>query len=316
MLPRSTACRHGDGRTWTKATSISSSSPERTIRLPGLMSRWAIPASHSLRISSSPWSITVVVDVGLADFDGAGMELGDQHVLTLGRDLHDAVGLGRADPDVLQQAQGVVLVGDQAPHGLEGRLVLQGAVQDGPPQLVPAVGADVALGVQLGEQVLVRAALDPQPQRRRAGRRLQADRLDLEHGQPELVAHGLPDRLAPPAGHIDVRGAAAPVRDGEHLVRGEEAERGDRDRHRERHAEQHVAGVIDAQVQAGETEHGDHRGHRRLGRRCGGGPARPGSRRRPSRRSSGSPPGATAPEYPPQLPMIGTPYGRGRDSPK
>ena len=58
MLARSTACRHGEGRTWAKATSISSSCPARTIRLPGLMSRWAIPASHSARISSSPWSIT------------------------------------------------------------------------------------------------------------------------------------------------------------------------------------------------------------------------------------------------------------------
>src|SRR5271170_7369077 len=169
MLPRSTACRHGDGRTWTKATSISSSSPERTIRLPGLMSRWAIPASHSVRISCSPWSITRVVDVGFADFDGAGMEFGDQHVLALGRDLHDAVRPGRADPDVLQQAQGIVLVLDQAPHGLEGVLVLQGAVQDGPPQLVPAVGADVALGVELGEHELLRAAFDSQPQRRGAG---------------------------------------------------------------------------------------------------------------------------------------------------
>ena len=96
-----------------------------------------------------------VVDVGFADFDGAGVELGDQHVLTLGGDLHDAVRPGRADPDVLQQAQGIVLVGDQLPHRLEGNLVLQGAVQDGPPQLVPAVGADVALGVQLGEQELI-----------------------------------------------------------------------------------------------------------------------------------------------------------------
>ena len=26
--------------------------------------------------------------------------------------------------------------------------------------------------------------------------------------------------------------------------------------------------------------------------------------------------GGDAPEYPPQLAMIGTPYGRGRDSPK
>ena len=202
------------------------------------------------------------------------MELGDQHVLTLGGDLHDAVRLSRADPDVLQQAQGIVLVGDQAPHRLERRLVLQGAVQDGPPQLVPAVGADVALGIELGEQELIRAALDPQPQRRRASRRLEADRLDLGHREPELVAHGLADRLPPPAGHIDVRGAAAPVGDGEHLVRGEETERGDRDRHRERHAEQHIARVIEAQVQPGESEHGDHRGHRRLG--PGAGAARHG----------------------------------------
>ena len=58
MLPRSTACRHGDGRTWTNATSISSSSWPWTMRLPGLMSRCAMPASQSLRISTSPWSIT------------------------------------------------------------------------------------------------------------------------------------------------------------------------------------------------------------------------------------------------------------------
>jgi hypothetical protein len=150
----------------------------------------------------------------------------------------------------------------------------EGAVQDGPPQLVPAVGADVALGIELGEQELIRAVLDPQPQRGGARGGLQPDRLDLGHIEPELVAHGLADRLPPPAGHINVRGAAAPVRDGEHLVRGEEPERGDRDRHGERHAEQHIARVIDTQVQAGQTEHGDHGGHRRLG--PGAGAARHG----------------------------------------
>ena len=193
-------------------------------------------------------------------------------------------------------------------------LVLQRAVEDGPPQLVPAVGADVALGVELGEQVLVRAALDAQPQRRRAGRRLQPDRLDLEHGQPELVAHGLPDRLAAPAGHVDVRGPAPPVDDREHLVRGEEAERGDRDRDPERHAEQHVVGVIDGQVQAGQAEQRRPRRPPRPWRRCGGGPARPGSTRRPSGRWSATATGGDGAEYPPQPPMIGTPYGRGRDS--
>ena len=104
--------------------------------------------------------------------------------------------------------------------------------------LYQPVGVELALGVELGEQVLLRAAFDPQPQRRGAGGGLQPDRLDLGHGEPELVAHGLPDRLAPPAGHIHVRGVAAPVGDGERLVRGEEPERGDRDRHAERHGQE------------------------------------------------------------------------------
>ena len=175
------------------------------------------------------------------------------------------MGPGRADPGILQQAQGIVLVGDQAAHRLERGLILQGAVKDGPPQLVPAVGADVALGVELGEQELIRAVLHPQPQRGGARGRLQADRLDLGHGKPEPVVHRLADRLPPSAGHIHVRGLAPAVGDGEHLVGGEEPERGDRDRHGEHRAEQHIAGVIDAQVQAGQAEHGDHGGHSRLG---------------------------------------------------
>jgi hypothetical protein len=73
-----------------------------------------------------------VIDLGLADFGGAGEELGDEQVLTLGGDLDDAVGPGRADPGFSQQVQRVVLVFGQAPHRLEGGFVLQGAVQDGP----------------------------------------------------------------------------------------------------------------------------------------------------------------------------------------
>ena len=41
--------------------------PSRTSRLAGLMSRWARPASHSWRTTARPWSITVVVDLGVAD---------------------------------------------------------------------------------------------------------------------------------------------------------------------------------------------------------------------------------------------------------
>ncbi len=57
MLPRSTAGRHGDGRTWTKKASTSSTRPSPTMRLPGLMSRCASPAFHILRTSSSPSSM-------------------------------------------------------------------------------------------------------------------------------------------------------------------------------------------------------------------------------------------------------------------
>jgi len=76
------------------------------------------------------------------------------------------------------------------------------------------------------------------------------DRLDFGHREPELVTHGLADRLPPPAGHIHVRSAAAPVGDGERLVGGEVPKRGDRDRHGDRHGEQRIIGVIDTQVQA------------------------------------------------------------------
>ena len=106
-----------------------------------------------------------VADVGVADLDGALEELGDDQVLTLRSDLHDPVRPGRADSGVAQQPQRVVLVFGQPPHGLERMLVLQRAVEDGPPQFVRAVGADVALGVQLGEDVFVRGAVDAQPQR-------------------------------------------------------------------------------------------------------------------------------------------------------
>ena len=144
-------------------------------------------------------------------------------------------------------------------------LVFQRAVANRPPQLVPAIGPDVALGVELRENVLVGPPFDAQPQRRRAGRRFQADGLDLEHGQPELVAHGPPDRVAAPAADVDVGGPAPAVHDGEHLVRGEVAERRDRDRDPEGHAEEHVVGVIDRQVQAGQAEGGHDHGHRGLG---------------------------------------------------
>ena len=236
------------------------------------MSRCAIPRVPELADQQQALVDHVVVDVGVTQLDRAGEELGDDHVLALGSDLHDSVRLGRGDPRIPQQPQGVVLVLDEPPYRLERMLVLQRAVEDHPPHLVPAIGADVALRVQLREQVPLRTALDPQPERRRAGRRFQADGLDLEHGQPELVMHGQPDRVAAPAADVDVGGPAPPVHDGKDLVRGEVTERRDRYRHAERDAEQHVVGVIDGQVQPGQAEHGDCHGRRCLG--VGARPAR------------------------------------------
>ena len=57
MLARSTAWRHGDGRTCANATSMSCRCPSRTRRFAGLMSRCASPESHSLRTSARPSSM-------------------------------------------------------------------------------------------------------------------------------------------------------------------------------------------------------------------------------------------------------------------
>ena len=64
------------------------------------------------------------------------------------------------DADVTEQASGVVLVLDEAPHRLERRLVLEPAVQDRPSELVPPVGPDVVHRVELPEQVRVGVAFD------------------------------------------------------------------------------------------------------------------------------------------------------------
>ena len=90
-------------------------------------------------------------------------------------------------------------------------------------------------------------------QRRRAARPGQPDRLDVDHGDAELVLDRAADRLAPPPADVEVRGLAPAVRDREHLVRREEAERVERDGDGERHADEDVEGVVDAEVQSRAT---------------------------------------------------------------
>ena len=111
-------------------------------------------------------------------------------------------------PTSRTRRSGVVLVLDEPAHGLERRLVLEPAVEDGPAELVPAVGPDVVHRVELGEQVRVGVAGDAEPQRGRAARPVEADRLDVEHREAELVLHRLADGLAAPTADIEVGGLA------------------------------------------------------------------------------------------------------------
>ena len=100
-----------------------------------------------------------VVDLGLAELGGVGDELGDEQVLPLGAELDEPVRAGRGQPGEMQLVQRVVLLLHEPPDGVERLLVLQPAIQQFPSELVPAVGAQMAAGVELGEQPAVRARL-------------------------------------------------------------------------------------------------------------------------------------------------------------
>jgi hypothetical protein len=161
---------------------------------------------------------------------------------------------GRAVGRAAARSSRSVLVLHQTAHGLERRLVLQPAEEDRPAHLVPAVGADVVHRVELPEQVSVRIASDPQPQGSRSPGAAEADGLDVNHGDAELVLHSPADGLAAPAPDVEVRLLAALVRDREHLVRGEDPERVNHDRERERDADEHVEGVVHTQVEQGDHD--------------------------------------------------------------
>ena len=191
-----------------------------------------------------------VVDLGLAELGRVGDELGDEQVFPLGAELDEAVRPGRGQPGEVQLVQRVVLLLDQPPDGVERLLVLQPAIQQLPPELVPAVGAQVAAGVELGEQPAVRVAFDLDAQRRRTRRAGQTERFDLLDDQPELVLQRPTDRLAAGAADVQVRGPPSTVGDREGVVRGEQAESEQRDRHPDHDPDDHIGWRVHSEVHA------------------------------------------------------------------
>ena len=177
MLARSTAWRHGVGRSSANATSMSRMWPSRTIRLAGLMSRWARPASHRIRTRWSASSISASSTTASPSSTAPSRNSVTSMYSRSGVSSTKPYDLGPGTPASRNDAQRVVLLLDQPTHGVERLLVLQPPVQQLATELVPAVRAQVGARVQLAEQVRRRRAFHPQAQRRRAGRPAQPDRL-------------------------------------------------------------------------------------------------------------------------------------------
>ena len=192
----------------------------------------------------------LVVDLGVADLDRAIEELGDEHVLTLRRQLDDSQRRRRRDTGIAHDPERVVLVLDQPPDGLERGLVLEPAVEDGAPGLVPAVGADVVHRVELPEDVRVGVAGEPQQQRGRSARSGEPDRADIDDGDAELVLDGAAKGLATASSDVEVGRLAAVVLHREHVVGGEESEREERDGDAQSHAGERIEGMVHGEVEA------------------------------------------------------------------
>ena len=205
-----------------------------------------------------------VVDLGLAQLHRPVEELGDQQILPFRGELDEPERGWAGQPGQVQLVQRVVLLLDQPPHRVERLLVLQPPVQQLPAQLVPAVRTQVALGVQLAEQDRPRVALDLDPQRGRAGRPGQPERLDLLHDQAQLILQGALDRLPASPADIQMGAAAPPVGDRVDLVGGEPAEQQQREGDPDAHPDQHVGRGIHAQRHPGQGDQDDQPGHHPL----------------------------------------------------
>jgi hypothetical protein len=163
MLARSTACLQGAGAGLHEGHVDQQQPPvahQQVGRLNVTVGQAGVPQPADDRQAVVDH---LVVDLHLAELHRAGEELADQQILPLRGQLHEPERRRAGQPGPLHQRQRVVLLLDQPPHGVERLLVLQPPVQQLPAQLVPAVGAQVALGVQLTEQQPWRVARHGDP---------------------------------------------------------------------------------------------------------------------------------------------------------
>ena len=230
MLARSTAWRHGDGRTCTKNTSIRSTLPSRTIRLAGLMSRWARPASHSWRTIVSAWSITSS-STSASPISSAPSKnsvtsrysrSGVISTMPYGRRRSGCRCRAGAGPRSPRTRRGGAPTGTAprpraARRGSSGRACTSGRPGRGSSRRASRTGTCRGRPRPSGAA----ASSRPSP---RGPTGLMSSTVS-----PSWSCTACADRLAPPAADVEVRGLAPPVGDREHLVRGEEAEGVDRD---------------------------------------------------------------------------------------
>ena len=255
MLARSTACRHGLGRTSRERgvdEDQATVADEQVGRLDVAVGQPDLPHPAD---DGQPLVDDRVVHLGLADLGGAGDEVGHQQVLPLGGDLHDAERARHRQAGVVHQVEDVVLVLHQPAHAVEGLLVLQSPVEQRPPELVPAVGPHVRERVQLGEHVALAfglLGLDADAQRRGTTRPLEVEGFDGRREQTQLVLQRPDDRLAPGTRDVEMRRPSPPVRDREDVVRCQQAERRQGHGDAQDGARDDVGRVVLGQVEAGQ----------------------------------------------------------------
>ena len=193
------------------------------------MSRWARPASQSDRISAMPLAITVS-STGASSISTALVdEARDQQVFAFGCDLGEPVRLGGRDVAVAKVSEHVVLVLHHPADGVERAFVLERSVDHRTTELVPAVGAEMALRVQLPEEPTPVGEFDLE--RRRAARTGEPERFLVRDLEPQLFAERDIDRGAAVPTDVQVRGPSRSIGHREDCFGSEdtEAQEGDRE---------------------------------------------------------------------------------------